>query len=133
MRNEFMEALDMLRQLGFQLVATPGTAEYYRNRGFSEIISLEKPGEANEDPGANTVLNWIHSKKIDLVINIPEGTTRHDEVTAGYLMRRAAVDFGVSLLTNIKCAILFAEAMHMGRGLECRSAEDYLATASVGW
>jgi carbamoyl-phosphate synthase/aspartate carbamoyltransferase len=48
------------------------------------------------------VLDWIRSKRIDLVINIPEGSTRGDEVTAGYLMRRTAVDFGCSLLTNIK-------------------------------
>lgn len=46
--------------------------------------------------------DWIKERKIDLVINIPEGSTRGDEVTSGYLMRRAAVDFGTSLLTNIK-------------------------------
>ena len=66
--------------------------------------SLHKPphelsSSENGEPG---VLDWIRSKRIDLVINIPEGTTKTDEVTAGYLMRRAAVDFGASLLTNIK-------------------------------
>jgi carbamoyl-phosphate synthase/aspartate carbamoyltransferase len=49
-----------------------------------------------------TVLDWIRAKKVDLVVNIPEGSTRTDEFTAGYLMRRTAVDFGCSLLTNIK-------------------------------
>jgi carbamoyl-phosphate synthase/aspartate carbamoyltransferase len=48
------------------------------------------------------VLDWIRAKKVDLVVNIPEGSTRTDEITAGYLMRRTAVDFGCSLLTNIK-------------------------------
>ncbi len=70
--------------------------------------SLHKPphelsSSENEGPG---VLDWIRSKRIDLVINIPEGTTKTDEVTAGYLMRRAAVDFGASLLTNIKYGLL---------------------------
>lgn len=52
------------------------------------------------DQGA--VLDWIRAQRIDLVINIPEGSTRGDEITSGYLMRRTAVDFGCSLLTNIK-------------------------------
>lgn len=49
-----------------------------------------------------SALDWIRSKKIDLLINIPDGSLRRDEVTAGYLLRRGCVDFGTSLLTNIK-------------------------------
>ena len=48
-------------------------------------------------------------RNFDLVINIPEGTVRIDEVSAGYLMRRAAVDFGTSLLTNIKLDTILIE------------------------
>jgi hypothetical protein len=47
-------------------------------------------------------LDWLRTRRVDLLINIPEGSLRKDEVTAGYQMRRAAVDFGCSLLTNIK-------------------------------
>ena len=69
-------------------------------------MSLAKP--SNDEPPSSTdiesagVIDWIRKRTIDLVINIPEGSTRRDEVSAGYLMRRAAVDFGTSLLTNIK-------------------------------
>lgn len=63
-------------------------------------------GEQEQDQALalvqGAVLEWIRSKQVDLVINIPEGTTRTDEITAGYRMRRTAVDFGCSLLTNIK-------------------------------
>lgn len=55
-----------------------------------------------EGRDAGAVLEWIRDKRIDLVINIPEGSSRSDEITSGYLMRRTAVDFGCSLLTNIK-------------------------------
>ena len=97
----------------------------------------------------SSVVNWIKEKKIDLVINIPEGffapsptksfsyllylifflfpgSTRRDEVTSGYLIRRTAVDFGCSLLTNIKCAILFVEALERNRALPCISAEEFI-------
>lgn len=75
------------------------------DHGIKNITVLAKPAEREEIEDTTnemTVLKWIANRKIDLVINIPEGTTRTDEVTAGYKMRRAATDFGTSLLTNIK-------------------------------
>lgn len=106
MRLEFEESLRILISLGYQIAATPGTAIYYEQHGISPIVSLTKPTENKEEEENNgergAVLEWIQSKKIDLVINVPEGTNRREEVTAGYLMRRAAVDFGISLITNVK-------------------------------
>lgn len=64
-------------------------------------MTLEKPPDEGEEA---SVVHWLKSRKIDLVINIPEGTTRREEVTAGYLMRRYAVDFGCSLITNLRYA-----------------------------
>lgn len=120
-RFEFEEALNMLMTLGFQIVATPGTATYYSQRGLQNIIALEKPTEEQRNQNSSnsnttddspatplssfsddSVLTWIRDKRIDLVINIPDGTTRNDEVTSGYLIRRTAVDFGTSLITNVK-------------------------------
>lgn len=111
MRSEFQESIEMLASMGFNLACTPGTADYYTARGLS-VTSLQKPFDGEAVTGgdmsvdalaeAPSVIDWIRTKKIELVINIPEGTTRNDEVTAGYLIRRTAVDFGVGLLTNIK-------------------------------
>jgi carbamoyl-phosphate synthase large subunit len=99
-----MESLKDLLGKGYQIAATPGTAKYYSDHGLKPITLLAKPtGDPQQEKEmGDTVLKWISNRKIDLVINIPEGTTRRDEVTAGYLMRRAATDFGISLLTNIK-------------------------------
>lgn len=109
--------------MGYNIAATPGTAEYYTNHGL-KLTSLLKPGDVpiaalvENGNAANghhhpiihgedrSAIKWIESRVVDLVINIPEGTTRRDEVTSGYLIRRAAVDFGVGLLTNIKCVYL---------------------------
>ena len=49
-----------------------------------------------------------------MVINISDGTTRRDEISAGYLVRRAAVDFGIGLITNVKCAVWLATSMSNG-------------------
>jgi len=72
---------------------------------------LEKP-ELDVDEGEEAgALKEIRDGNIDMVINVPEGTNRKDDITAGYMMRRAAVDFGASLITNIKCAVMLAEAL----------------------
>eukprot|EP01039_Chlorochromonas_danica_P004255 gene4255-4675_t len=138
-RAEFLESLQTLRQMGYAIAATPGTADYYKSRGLPDIKVLAKPEDENENGcaaiGAENVMRFIQSNRIDLLINIPEGTTRRDEVTAGYRMRRACVDYGTSLLTNIKCAVLFVEALARDRPLPCLAAEDFLSTAPViaGW
>jgi carbamoyl-phosphate synthase/aspartate carbamoyltransferase len=133
MRAEFLESIQRFAEMGFQLMGTPGTAEYYTQFGIP-MISKEKPellsnGTSNDND--ESVLKWIKDKSIDLVINIPEGTTRSDEVSAGYLMRRAAVDYGTSLLTNIKCAVLFCEALHRNKPLPCKSSEEFIGMTNL--
>jgi len=132
MRAEFLESMQQLRDMGYQLVGTPGTAEYYSKFGV-HMISKEKPELVNGGAGVDgeSVLKWIKDKSIDLVINIPEGTTRSDEVSAGYLMRRAAVDYGTSLLTNIKCAVLFCDALHRNKALPCKSSEEFIGMTNL--
>ena len=132
MRAEFNDSVQQLCELGFQLCGTPGTAEFYSQQGIP-IVTLQKPEQSDgQDEGPNHVLTWLKSKKIDLVINIPEGTTKRDEVTAGYYIRRTAVDFGISLLTNIKCASLFCESLYRNKELPCKSAEEYVSPNPQG-
>ena len=128
MRTEFLESMQQLSELGYSLAGTPGTAEFYSKLGIP-IRSLDKPTDESVDKlPTDGVIAWIRDKRIDLVINIPEGTSRTDEVTGGYLMRRAAVDFGCSLLTNLKISTLFVDALYRGKLLPCRSAESWLGT-----
>eukprot|EP00602_Paraphysomonas_sp_CaronLab_P004988 CAMPEP_0185029084 /NCGR_PEP_ID=MMETSP1103-20130426/15178_1 /TAXON_ID=36769 /ORGANISM="Paraphysomonas bandaiensis, Strain Caron Lab Isolate" /LENGTH=1476 /DNA_ID=CAMNT_0027563701 /DNA_START=111 /DNA_END=4541 /DNA_ORIENTATION=- len=124
MRESFVPAMEMFRDMGYNLSGTPGTAEFYMTRGF-KITSLDKP--PFETP--KSVSTWIRNGYVDLVINIPEGTTRREEVTSGYLMRRLAVDFGCSLITNLRCAELFADALHRAKPLPCISVEEFIGTA----
>ena len=121
----------MLHELGYTLAGTQGTADYYSSKGIP-MISLAKP----PDEGADSVVYWIKERKIDLVINIADGSSKSatEESTSGYLMRRAAVDFGVSLITNVKCAVMFCEALHKKRTLPCKSAEQFTGVSpAVGW
>lgn len=112
-RQEFSDSAVILHRLGFKLYGTPGTASYYKEHCDIELIRVEKPTDEDDDK-EGTALYVIKEGLIDMVINVSEGTTRRDELTAGYYIRRAAVDFDVSLVTNVKCAIQLVECMQRG-------------------
>jgi len=120
-RHEFMTSVKSLLSMGFQLYGTPGTSDFYTQREIEVKCLHKQPAD-----GPN-LIDYIKERRVGLVINIPEGSKKEDEITAGYLMRRAAVDFGCGLITNIKCAIMLVEAMEKGCHLkmEVKSMEDY--------
>ncbi|TYZ61234.1 hypothetical protein PybrP1_011579 [[Pythium] brassicae (nom. inval.)] len=110
-KRELAESTQILQQMGYTNFATPGAAVHLATRGINATV-LRKP---NDDDAADTalpdVIDCTSQGKIDLVINVPDGSNR-EKLSAGYLIRRAAVDFGVSLIKNVKCAVLFAQAVH---------------------
>jgi len=137
-RHEFLPYMKQMVELGLTLYGTPGTAEYYQKHGI-DVTPLAKPratsfaveGEApvsadamDEDrpklsddeseeitaPTIEKALEVIRSGKIHMVINVPEGSNKEGAVSNGYMIRRTTVDFGISLLTNIKVAKLFVES-----------------------
>ena len=133
---EFEEGVEILHKMGYKLYGTPGTANFYNAKKNYGIISVSKP-TADSDLGtedAPTALRVIKSNEIELLINISDGTSIKDEITSGYFMRRGCVDFGISLVTNIKCATLLAEALE--RGLDkfgCKNITDFYKIPTIGW
>jgi len=134
-RAEFAEAACIFHKLGYKLFGTPGTAKFYVDKYGLDVTCLSKPNcETDDEPG--TALYEIKNGKIDLVINVSEGATRREEVTSGYMIRRAVVDFGVSLITDVKCAIKLAECFE--RGYESgrftpRHIGQFYDIPSIGW
>jgi len=135
-RYEFAEGVGMLSKMGYKLYGTSGTAKYYKDNCNIDMIVVSKP-ENEDDMGDGktlSALNEIKSEKIDLLINVSDGTNVKGEITSGYIMRRAAVDFGVSLITNIKCAVMFAEAMDRNHDkFKCRHIKDFYEIPTIGW
>lgn len=136
-RKEFTHAAHVLNKMGYKLMGTPGTSKYYADVEGLSLVSMQKPvsedDEINND-GSSTILKEIRDGKVNMIINISEGTTRKDEISSGYIMRRAAVDYGVSLITDVKCAIRMAECL--GRGLDKYNAKhigEFYDLPTVGW
>lgn len=136
-RFEFAESAVALANMGkYTLYGTPGTAKYYKDLYNIEMTVVQKPADESDD-GPGTALYEIKEGKIDMVINVSDGTGRKDELTSGYLIRRASVDFGSSLVTNVKCAVELVQCLE--RGLDKKDAfvprhiQEYYTIPSVGW
>ncbi|KAF4146295.1 MGS-like domain-containing protein [Phytophthora infestans] len=74
-----------------QVYATLGTHEYLVTQGGKANIALRKLSDLQSD--LPSVIDYISPGKIELAINVPEGT-KLQELTIYYKIRRAAVDFG---------------------------------------
>ncbi len=115
---ELLASARMLRERGYHLYATEGTHRYFMDHGVENTL-LHWPDEEDRHP--NTI-EYLTSKKIDLVINIPKNFTRR-ELRNGYQIRRSAIDFNIPLITNARVASAFVYAI-------CKYAPEKLAIKS---
>jgi len=103
---ELLASARMLSQRGYNLFATEGTHRFLHENGITNTL-LHWPDEEDRKP--NTT-EFIKSRKIDLVINIPKNFTKR-ELKNGYQIRRHAIDFNVPLITNSRVASAFIYAI----------------------
>ena len=85
-----------LADLGFEIVATEGTAEILRRNGL-KVSTVRKHREGPGPNGEPTTIQAINAGDIDLIVNTPFGVgTRLD----GYEIRTAAVTHSVPCITT---------------------------------
>jgi len=106
-----------LKEIGFDLVATEGTAEELKRNGL-EVQSIFKVGE-----GRPNVVDEIKNGKIDLVINTPIGAqARYDEESIG----RACIQKGIQVITTLSGAEAAVRAIRLsGRKIEVQPIQEY--------
>ena len=103
-----------LADLGFEVLATDGTAEVLRRNGVLATI-VRKHSDGPGADGEPTIVDRISSGEVDLIVNTPFGNTgpRLD----GYEIRTAAVLRGVPCLTTVQAlaaAVQGIEALRSG-------------------
>jgi carbamoyl-phosphate synthase large subunit len=108
-----------LAGLGFQLVATAGTADAIAAAGIAVGV-VRKVSEAEE--GGSTVVDLIRRERCDLVVNTPQesGAARSD----GYLIREAALSARVPCVTTIAGAAACVQAIAHARIEIARSLQE---------
>ena len=103
-KASLLEPCRKLAEKGYQLYATAGSYNYLSDNGVP-CRQVFWPSD-DQQPQA---LDMIRNKEIDMVVNIPKNLTSH-ELSNGYKIRRAAIDFNVPLLTNARLAAAFIHA-----------------------
>jgi len=123
-KSKFLSSVRTLHDLGYQIYATEGTAQFYELNGIDTTV-LHWP-ESQEKPNA---LDFIKGKELGLVINIPKNN-EDEELSNDYRIRRGAVDYGIPLITNLEVAVLFVEVLRLYgdtiTDLPIRSWQEYL-------
>ncbi len=123
---KFAQSVWRLKNLGFKIYATKNTHNFLKEKGVKTIL-VKKVYEG----GHPNVLDIINQKKVSLVINISEkgdgNPVATEKKTDGYLIRRAAVDNNISLITDINSARLLVKALDKYKieDLKVKSWKEY--------
>jgi carbamoyl-phosphate synthase large subunit len=96
----------VLHDLGFDIIATRGTARTMRRMGIP-AETINKIGE-----GSPHVVDWIERGEVDLVINTPVGTGARAD---GYEIRSAAIARGIPCITTMAGGMAAARAIAAAR------------------
>jgi carbamoyl-phosphate synthase large subunit len=107
-----------LAGLGFELVATEGTARTLRAAGL-ELEQIAKVADALG--GDETVVDLVRNGRCDLVINTPQGSGARAD---GYLIREAALVARVPCVTTISGAAAAVHAIANARAESALSLQE---------
>jgi carbamoyl-phosphate synthase large subunit len=108
----------LLHDLGFEIIATRGTAQAIRKMGIP-AQTINKIGE-----GSPHVVDWIERGDVDLVINTPVGTGARAD---GYEIRSAAIGRGIPCITTMAGGMAAARAISAAK----RSQTDEIGGSEV--
>jgi carbamoyl-phosphate synthase large subunit len=111
-----------LRDLGFRIIATSGTAQAIRKMGIP-AEAINKIGE-----GSPHVVDWIERGDVDLVINTPVGTGARAD---GYEIRTAAIAHGIPCITTMAGGFAAAQAISAALRAGSGAAEAGPAVVSL--
>ena len=108
-KREFVNSARLLADAGYKLFGSLGTADFYRAEDI-EIEGLEWLQDASE---GLAIQDQLIDGKFGLIINLPMRSKyrRPGMMTGGAYARRGAVDHKIPLITDIKCAKLFTNAL----------------------
>jgi carbamoyl-phosphate synthase large subunit len=92
-------------EIGFSILATKGTADYFEKHGLP-VTSVAKISEAADE----TVVDLIRKGVTQVVVNTMD-KNRQKDTEDGFIIRREAVEHGVPLFTSLDTADAILQVM----------------------
>jgi carbamoyl-phosphate synthase large subunit len=123
-RPRILGAVEQLAKMGFDLVATAGTATDLRAAGLG-VTTVYKVS----DRQAPDAIDLIRQGKVQLIINTPSELMEGPQKRDGFQMRRVAVECQVPFLATIEAAQVAVGAIaakrRVGGKFEVASLQEY--------
>ncbi|MDT0164755.1 carbamoyl-phosphate synthase large subunit [Actinotalea sp. AC32] len=113
-----------LSELGFEILATQGTAAVLRRNGIASTV-VRKNSEGRGPAGEPTVVDLIEAGEVDMVVNTPSGQGAKAD---GYEIRTAAVTVDKPIVTTVQqlaAAVQGIESLLAGP-FSVRSLQDHV-------
>ena len=113
-----VESAGILHELGFDIVATEGTAAFLGQKGIpSQVVRKVYEGRPN-------AIDMIKNKEIDMVINTSSGKLTVQDSSS---LRHAVILYGLPYTTTMAGARAMVQALKelKGKGLEVCSLQEY--------
>ncbi|KAL0086645.1 hypothetical protein F4703DRAFT_1941887 [Phycomyces blakesleeanus] len=114
-KQEMLPSVRKLHELGYTIFATAGTADFIQEHNIPVKYLEVLDGSGDDTLKAEYSLQQhLANNLIDLYINLPSRNRYRrpaSYMSKGYRSRRMAVDYDIPLLTNVKCAKVFIEAL----------------------
>jgi carbamoyl-phosphate synthase large subunit len=116
-----------LADLGFEILATEGTADVLRRNGVEATV-VRKNSQGPGEDGEPTIVQRIHAGEVQLIVNTPIGITIGGSPRIdGYEIRSAAVARNIPCITTVQglaAAVQGIEAQRTG-AVAVRSLQDW--------
>jgi carbamoyl-phosphate synthase large subunit len=117
-KPRILDAMRLLKELGFQIIATHGTQRYLAEHG----VAVEAVNKVHE--GRPHIVDRIKNRGVQLVFNTTDGAQALADSRA---MRRAALLHKVPYYTTLSGAVAAAHGIkaYLGGDLEVRALQSY--------
>ncbi len=109
-KEKLVSSIAKLKQLGFKILATEHTAEFFEEK-IGEIQIVHKISEPERKPN---IADLLYERKIDFIINIPSTSTLEKYVGMlddEYHIRRKSLELGIPVLTTLELADSFVKTL----------------------
>ncbi len=116
-KEKLLPTIAKLKQLGFKILATEHTAEFFEEK-IGEVQIVHKISEPERKPNISDLL---YERKIDFIINIPSTSTLEKYVGMlddEFQIRRKSLELGIPVLTTIELADSFVKTLEWRRDNE---------------
>jgi carbamoyl-phosphate synthase large subunit len=109
-KQKLVSSIAKLKHLGFKILATEHTAEFFEEK-IGQVEIVHKISEPARKPN---IADLLYDRKIDFIINIPSTATLEKYVGMledEYQIRRKSLELGIPVLTTIELADSFVKTL----------------------